>query len=223
MEDANPPGRCNWTPTTCFREASPRCAPRTSMPIVERTDAPTGAVTNSTAASVAVVGTGRIDRTWPTTLERSGRAGSDPGIRNHSPIRDDPMPTDVPVDDMDVRTILGVGEERQGGRTRPSGDACDSLVLWGREAAEGLAPRRRVRGTGGWGTASDSHAGADNWGLGLDGPDPAVGRARHKWPEALAGDKWVVHPAAAAFPHYSSDADMPCARAQRLAPATTRV
>lgn len=184
------------------------------------TDAPTGVVTNSTAASVAV-GTGRTDKTWPMTRARWGRAGSDRDIHIHPPIRDDPMPTDVPVDDMGVRTILGVGEERQGGRTRPSGDACDSLVLWGREAVGGLA-HRRVRDRDWWATASQSRAAGDNWGLALDAPDPGVGRVRHKWPVALAADKWVVHPAAAASPRCSSNADTRCAPAQRLAPAMKR-
>lgn len=122
------------------------------------------------------------------------------------------------MDDMDVRTILGVGEERQGGRTRPSGDACDSLVLLGREAVGGLAPRRRVLDTDWSETASGSRA-EDNCALALDALDREVGRARHKWPVALAADKWVVHPAAAASPRCSSNADTPCVRAQRLAPA----
>lgn len=190
------------------------------MTIEEMTGAPTGVVTSNMAASVAA-GTGRTDRTWRTTREKWERAASDRGIHTHPPIRDDPMPTDVPVDDMDVRTILGVGEERQGGRTRPSGDACDSLVLWGREAVGGLGHRRRVRDRDWWATGSDSRA-DDNWDLALDAPDPGVGRARHKWPVPLAADKWVVHPAAAASPRCSSNGDTPCARAQRLAPATRR-
>lgn len=189
------------------------------MPIVGRTDAPTGVVTNNMAASVAA-GMGPTDRMWPMTREKSGRAGSDRGIHNHCQIRDDPMPTDVPVDDMDVRTILEVGEARQGGRTRRSGGACDSLVLLGREAVGGLAHRRRVLDTDWWEKASRSRGDEDNWDLALDAPE-GVGHVRHKWQVALAGDKSVVHPAAAASPRCSSNADTPCARAQRLAPATT--
>lgn len=73
-EDADLRGRCSWTRTTYFREATPRYEHRTSMTTVEMTDAPTEAVTNSMAESVAV-DTGRTDRTWPTTLEKLGRAG----------------------------------------------------------------------------------------------------------------------------------------------------
>lgn len=45
-----------------------------NMPIVGRTDAPTGFVTNNRAESVAV-GTGPTGRTWPMTREKLGRAG----------------------------------------------------------------------------------------------------------------------------------------------------
>lgn len=74
-------------------------------------------------------GTARTGRMWPMTQEIWGPGGWDLGIRNHSRTRDDPMLKHAPVDDMDVRTVLEVGEERQGGMTRRSGDACDSLVL----------------------------------------------------------------------------------------------
>lgn len=221
-EDADLPGGRNWMRTRYFREETPRYERRMNMTIVGMNDGPTGAVKNSMAESVGV-GTGRTDMRWPMMLVILGRAGWDRGIHNHSQIRDGPMPTDVPVDDMDVRTILGVGEERQGGRTRPSEDACDSLVLWGREAVGGLVHRRRVLDTDWWEMASHSRVDEDNWGLALDARDQGVGRAHHKWRVALAGDKSVVHPAAAASPHCSSNADMPCARAQRLAPATRPV
>lgn len=71
--------------------------------------------------------------------------------------------------DTDVRTILGVGEELQGERSRRSGDACDSLVLWDREAVEGLDHRRRVPGRDGWGMPS--HNAEHNWDLALDAWD----------------------------------------------------
>ncbi len=115
-------------------------------------------------------------------------------IHSRSRTRDGLRPKDAPVDDTDVRTILGVGEGRQGGKTRPSGDACDSLVLWDRKAAGGLA-HRRLPCRGRAGIASDSHTVEGNWGPALDAWVPSVVRAHRKSP---AADSHVVHPAAAA-------------------------
>lgn len=195
------------------------CGHRTNMRTAEKPGEVVVVVKNNKAAPDAV-DTARTGRMWPMTQEIWGPAGWDLGIRNHSQTRDDPMLKHAPVDDMDVRTVLEVGEERQGGMTRRSGDACDSLVLWGREAAGCLDPRNLEQDRDRLGRASGSHMVEGNWDLDLGASDLSVARAHHKSP---AADSRVAHPAAEASARYSSSVDRPCVRARMLALATKLV
>lgn len=195
------------------------CEHRTNKTTVETPVEVVVVVRNNKAAPDAV-GTARTGRMWPMTQEIWGLAGWDLGIRNHSQTRDGPMLKHAPVDDMDVRTVLEVGEERQGGMTRRSGDACDSLVLWGREAAGRLDHRKLEQDRDRLGRASRSHMVEGNWDLDLGASDLSVVRAHHKSP---AADSRVVHPAAEASARYSSNVDRPCVRARMLALATKPV
>lgn len=207
-------GACNLTQTRCFHEATQTCEHRTNMTTVEKPGEVVVVVKNNKAA-LDVAGTARTGRMWPTTQEIWGPAGWDLGIRNHFPTLDGPMLKHAPADDVDVRTVLEVGEVRQGGMARRSGDACDSLVLWGREAVGRLDHRKLERDRDRSGRASRSHTVVEgNWDLDLGASDLSVVRAHHKSP---AGDSRVVHPAAEASARYSSNVDRPCVRARMLA------
>lgn len=219
MVGADLAGACSLTRTRCFHGATQRCEHRTNTTTVEKPGEVVVVVKNNKAAPDAA-GTARTGRMWPMTQEIWEPAGWDLGIRNHSRTRDDPMLKHAPVDDMDVRTVLEVGEERQGGMTRRSGDACDSLVLWDREAAGRLVHRNLERDKDQSGMASHSHMVEGNWDLDLGASDLSVVRAHHKSP---AADSRVVHPAAEASARYSSNVDRPCVRARMLALATKPV
>lgn len=94
--------------------------------------APAAAVgADSKAAAFVGVDTVRIDRKWQMTPGTQVRAASGQDIRNHhSRTHDDRSLGDVPAAaDMDVRTVLEVGERLQDGRSRRFGNVCDSLVL----------------------------------------------------------------------------------------------
>lgn len=144
MVGAGLAGAYNLMQTKCFHEATQTCEHRTNTTTVEKPAVVVEVVRNNKAAPDAA-DTARTGRMWPMTQEIWGPAGWDLGIRNHSRTRDGQTLKHAPADDMDVRTVLEVGEERQGGMIRRSGDACDSLVLWGREAVGRLAHRNLER------------------------------------------------------------------------------
>ncbi len=113
--------------------------------------------------------------------------------------------------------VLGVEGARQGGKARRSGDACDSLFLWGMGA--GALDRRTGSDRDGTGMGWDSRAGraGGNWDLATA---PAVAHARRRWPAAPAAYTWTVHPVAPTCLRCSGDADRRCGPARTLAPAT---
>ena len=204
--------RCRWKPTRYFHEANLRCAPRTNTSTEAMTVGPVAAEMNSTVGSVAE-DMAPIETKPPRTPERWERAGWGRDIHNHSRIRGDLL-KGVPVDDMDVRTILEVGEERQGGKTRRSGDACDSLVLLDTEAVGGLDHRSRGLDRDGRESALDNRE-VESWGPALDESNPAAGHVPRKWLVVLDGNRSVVHPVAVA-PRCFSNADTRYVPAQTL-------
>lgn len=119
-----------------------------------------------------------------------------------------------------MRMILGVGEERQGEKTRRSGDACDSLVLWDMDA--GALGRHTWNWDRGWSATVPGIRAVrgDNWDL---ASVPTVAHARRRWAAARTDYTWTAHPVALASLRCFVDEDRRCERAQRLAPATKRV
>lgn len=110
-----------------FHGVTQRSVHRMSKRIAVTIAAPIVAVEHSMVDLVAS-GTVRIDKTLRMTLGIPGPVGWDRDIHtpHHCLIHDGLI---VPARNTDVRMMFVVGEERQGGKTRRSGDACDSLVL----------------------------------------------------------------------------------------------
>lgn len=127
MADVNLPGNRNWMHLKHFREVIPRCVHRTNKTIVATTVAPIAAAKHS-MVGWAVLDMALTDKKLQMRQGKPGQAGSDRDIHNprHCPTHGGLI---VPATSTDVRTRFVVGEGRQGGKTRRSGDACDSLVL----------------------------------------------------------------------------------------------
>lgn len=139
------------------------------------------------------------------------------GTRN-SPTLADRTRRDVPAGDGDVRTVLAVGEGRQGEKTRRSGDACDSLFLLGTDAGD-LALR-----TWGWDMGWPRKVrdirvvqAGDNWDL---ASARAVAHARRRWPVAPVADTWTARRVERGCLRCFVDEDKPYGPARRLAPVT---
>ena len=128
---ANRLDTCNSTQMMYSHAVTRTSAHRTNTMMIAATHGVPLAVAMRSTVALVDADTGRIDTTPQMTRGIPAPVGWDRDTRSHPrcPTHGGLSPTDVPASDMDVRTMLGVGEERQGGKTRRSGDACDSLVL----------------------------------------------------------------------------------------------
>lgn len=125
--------------------------------------------------------------------------------------------SDVVAVDMDVRTDLAAGEERQDGKTRPYGDVCDSLVHVN-EVEEFHHPSHHRQGL----DMDFAHIHeVDKCDPGHAGVlDPAVDRGRHKSLAAHLACTLADRQAAVASVRYFGDADTRYVLAQMHALAT---
>ena len=141
--------------------------------------------------------------------------------RIHHRSHDDQMGPAGDPDRECVRNILlgveMVGEV-QAGKTRPNGDALDSLYLEHGEAVGDLGHRRRGLLDRAQAVALGSHAVVvDSWGRGTWEDREAV-RVHRRLPAALVVDRLVYHHVEAAWLQGCGDAGMRCGPARRLAP-----
>lgn len=146
-----------------------------------------GAAPHNTAGLVE--GTGRTGKMSPTRMETTAPAAWVRDTRS-SPTLADRIRKDVPAGDGDVRMGLAGGEGRRGEKIRRSGDACDSLDLWGMDAGD------LVRRTWGWDMGWTRRAwnmrvvqAGDNWDL---ASSPAVVHVRRRWPVGLVACRWTA-------------------------------
>lgn len=211
---AGPPGTGSWTRTMRSHAGTRNSGDHTGTSVGATL---AGVAPRSTAGSVGH--TRRTGRTSPTRRETPAPSAWARDIRS-SPILADRTRKDVPAGNGVVRMILWVGEGGQGAKTRRSGDACDSLYLWGTDAGA-LARHTWDWGTGWSWRVTDIRAvpAADNWDL---ASGPAVAHARRRWPVGRVAYTWTVRPVAPACLRCSVDGDKPCAPARRLAPVTRR-
>lgn len=128
MVDVNLQGGYNWMCSKHFHAVTQESVHHMMNKMMGVRSAGPIAAAEHSRAGLAVLGTGRIDKMSQMRLEKPGRVEWDQDTHNprRCPIHGAPI---VPARNTDVRTMILVGEERQGGKTRRSGDACDSLVL----------------------------------------------------------------------------------------------
>lgn len=210
---AGPPGTGNCSPTMCCHAGTRSSEDHTSTPIAATIAV---AAPRNTAGSAA--DTPRTDTTSPTRTETPAPTRWVRDTRS-SPILADRIRKDVPADGG-VRTGLGVGEGRQGEKTRRSGDACDSLYLWGTDAGD-LA-RRTSDWDMGWTRKAWNIRGVlgeDNWDLAWA---PTAAHAPRRWPVGPVAYTWTARRVAVAERCYFVNVDKPYGRARRLAPGTRR-
>ena len=110
-------GKHNRKQTKRCHAASPKHEHRRSKLIAEMIDGPIAVAGGNKAAAASAVDTARTHTMSPTTPVRRERAVSDPDTRTRLArcrSRDEywPRPECAAVEDMDVRTMLVVGEER---------------------------------------------------------------------------------------------------------------
>lgn len=210
---AGRPGTGNCSPTMCCHAGTRNSGDHTSTPAVAMF---AGAAPHNTAGWVE-------DRRWtdkrsPTRTATTVPAAWVRGTRS-SPTLADRIRKDVPAGDGDVRMGLAVGEGRQGEKTRRSGDACDSLYLWGTDVGD-LARRTSGWDTG-WTRAWNIRVvrAGGNWDL---ASAPTVAHALHRWPVGLVAYTWTARRVARGCLRCFVDEDMPCGPARRLAPVTRR-
>lgn len=189
-----------------------------SMPLVVMCAA---AAPRNRADSAAPADTARTGKSLPPTWMETVAPAAWVRDTRSSPILADRIRKDVPARDGDVRMDLSVGEERQGEKTRRSGDACDSLYLWGTDAGD-LARRTWGWDTG-WPRRKAWHIrvvpAEDNWDL---ASAPAVDHAPRRWPADPVAYTWTARRVAGACLRCFEDEDTPCEPARRLAPVTRR-
>lgn len=176
------------------------------------------AAPRNTAGSAAAADTQWTDTTSLTRTETPAPARWVRDTRS-SPILADRIRKDVPADG-DVRKGLGVGEERQGEKTRRSGDACDSLYLWGMDAGDLV--RRTLGWDMGWTKKAWNIRGVqaeDSWDLAWA---PTAAHAPRRWPVGPVAYTSTARRVAGGDLRYCVNVDKPYVPARRLAPVMRR-
>ena len=214
MAGAGPPGTGNCSPTMCCRAGTRNSGDHTSTPTAAMI---AGAAPRNTAGSAA--DTPRTDTTSPT---RTATPAPTAWVRDtrSSPILADRIRKDVPAGDGDVRMDLAGGEGLQGEMNRRSGDACDSLDLWGMDAGD-LARRTSDWDTG-WTRKAWNIRGVpvgDSWDL---ASAPTVAHAPRRWPVGPVVCTCPARRVARGCLRHFGDGDKPCGPARRPALVTRR-